>query len=78
MHKGANIQFLFYKKLSEEEAVEEFYGIHQEFTDIQKIFNVLDLPVCDKFRHEAATQASIYLKDQFNLSEEVVSEAERK
>ena len=67
---------LQYKKLTEEESVEEFYNIRSEMIEIHKLFNVLDLPIYKKMNVKAAKQARIYLKDHFNLSDQAVVEAD--
>ena len=66
---------LWYKKLTEDDAINEFYDIRTEFTEIQKLFNVLHLPPCNKIATKAGKQTLKYLADHFNLSDEVVEES---
>jgi hypothetical protein len=67
----------WYKKLTDDEAINEFYEIRSEFSDIHRLYNELHLPPRKKMALKAAMDAKRYLSDYFNLSEEVVEEASK-
>ena len=62
-------------KMTEDESIDEFYAIRQEFIDIHKLFNALHLPPRKKLGKKAAMDSIVYLRDYFKLTDSVVSEA---